>query len=205
VKSHTLVLDLGSESVFEDYIFNLVPLLLKCTGMHRTSFGDNRDRGRMWRLVLTLSIISVALSFKRLPLVAPKRAVTSRNLFGNPEPSKDNAPAKKDGGMFGGMGNLMDSMKKAQEIAKQAEVVNKELQDTVIMGQDPSGSVFATFNGLGVPVGLKIADSIMDQGAEAVSLASTQAMVDAHKKSQEAMMTKMSALYSGAGVPMPPQ
>ena len=105
----------------------------------------------------------------------------------------------------GGMGNLMDSMKKAQEIAKQAEVVNKELQDTVIMGQDPSGSVFATFNGLGVPVGLKIADSIMDQGAEAVSLASTQAMVDAHKKSQEAMMTKMSALYSGAGVPMPPQ
>ena len=46
--------------------------------------------------------------------------------------------------------------------------------------------------------------TVMDQGAEAVSLASTQAMVDAHKKSQEAMMTKMSALYSGAGVPMPP-
>ena len=107
--------------------------------------------------------------------------------------------------MFGGMGNLMDSMKKAQEIAKQAEVVNKELMDTVIMGQDPSGAVFATFNGLGVPVGLKISDSIMEQGAEAVSLASTQAMVDAHKKSQNAMMEKMSALYSGAGVPMPPQ
>lgn len=133
------------------------------------------------------------------------RISTRRNLFGNPEP-KDNAPAnKKDGGMFGGMGNLMDSMKKAQEIAKQAEVVNKELMDTVIMGQDPSGAVFATFNGLGVPVGLKISDSIMEQGAEAVSLASTQAMVDAHKKSQEAMMAKMSALYSGAGVPMPPQ
>ena len=125
-------------------------------------------------------------------------------LFGSPDP-KDNAPAKKDGGMFGGMGNLMDSMKKAQEIAKQAEVVNKELMDTVIMGQDPAGAVFATFNGLGVPVGLKISDSIMAQGAEAVSLASTQAMVDAHKKSQETMMTKMQALYSGAGVPMPPQ
>jgi hypothetical protein len=32
------------------------------------------------------------------------------------------------------MGNLMDSMKKAQEIAKQAEVVNKELMETIIIG-----------------------------------------------------------------------
>jgi hypothetical protein len=32
------------------------------------------------------------------------------------------------------MGNLMDSMKKAQEIAKQAEVVNKELMETVVIG-----------------------------------------------------------------------
>ena len=80
----------------------------------------------MWRLLLLVCIFSMALAYNR-PSLAPKRAVTSRNLFGNPEPSKDNAPAKKDGGMFGGMGNLMDSMKKAQEIAKQAEVVNKEL------------------------------------------------------------------------------
>ena len=32
------------------------------------------------------------------------------------------------------MGNLMDSMKKAQEIAKQAEVINKELMGTVVVG-----------------------------------------------------------------------
>jgi hypothetical protein len=32
------------------------------------------------------------------------------------------------------MGNLMDSMKKAQEIAKQAEVVNKELMETIVIG-----------------------------------------------------------------------
>ena len=29
--------------------------------------------------------------------------------------------------MFGGMGDIMGNMKKAQEIAKQAETVNKEL------------------------------------------------------------------------------
>jgi hypothetical protein len=36
--------------------------------------------------------------------------------------------------LFLGMGNLMDSMKKAQEIAKQAEVINKELMGTVVVG-----------------------------------------------------------------------
>lgn len=156
-------------------------------------------------IALLLTVVAVVSGFRPQSRQSSTTSPSRRYLFGNPEP-KDNAPAnKKDGGMFGGMGNLMDSMKKAQEIAKQAEVVNKELMDTVIMGQDPSGAVFATFNGLGVPVGLKISDSIMEQGAEAVSLASTQAMVDAHKKSQNAMMEKMSALYSGAGVPMPPQ
>lgn len=40
--------------------------------------------------------------------------------------------------LFPGMGNLMDSMKKAQEIAKQAEVINKELMGTVVVGNGKS-------------------------------------------------------------------
>ena len=40
------------------------------------------------------------------------------------------------------MGNIMDSMKKAQEIAKQAEVINKELMGTVVVG---SGNSFANY------------------------------------------------------------
>ena len=92
-----------------------------------------------------------------------------------------------------GMGNIMESMKKAQEIAKQAEVVNKELMETKVSGKDPSGQVKphpvgqappcrgalpyshppflyssclpfdtrtsqveATFNGLGMPLDLKV-------------------------------------------------
>eukprot|EP00600_Ochromonadales_sp_CCMP1393_P007829 CAMPEP_0174963366 /NCGR_PEP_ID=MMETSP0004_2-20121128/5290_1 /TAXON_ID=420556 /ORGANISM="Ochromonas sp., Strain CCMP1393" /LENGTH=161 /DNA_ID=CAMNT_0016211983 /DNA_START=33 /DNA_END=518 /DNA_ORIENTATION=- len=136
------------------------------------------------------------------------RLSTSRNLFGNPEPPKNTSPEKagKDGGgLFGGMGNLMDSMKKAQEIAKQAEVVNKELSGTTVIGSDPSGEITSTFNGLGQPIGLKIPDSMLEKGGEAVSLAATQAMVDGYTKSQETMMTRMQALYSGAGIPMPPQ
>jgi DNA-binding protein YbaB len=153
--------------------------------------------------VLALLIVLLAVNvhgFAPTRGLASKNSLMKRELFGNPDPPKD-TPAKKDGGMFGGMGNLMDSMKKAQEIAKQAEVINKELMDTTIMGQDPNGNVFATFTGLGAPVGLKINDEILGQGGEAVSLACTQAMVDAHKKSQEAMMKKMSEVYGGA---MPP-
>ena len=32
------------------------------------------------------------------------------------------------------MGNMMDSMKKAQDIAKQAELINKELTATIVIG-----------------------------------------------------------------------
>ena len=97
------------------------------------------------------------------------------------------------------MGNIMDSMKKAQEIAKQAEVVNKELMDTKITGKDPSGEVVAIFNGLGMPLDLKVSDAVCSQGSAAVSQACTQAMLDAHQKSTSAMMQRMQALYSGMG------
>jgi DNA-binding protein YbaB len=57
--------------------------------------------------------------------------------------------------------------------------------------------VFASFNGLGAPIGIKVSDSILAQGSEAVSIAASQAMVDAHMKSVENMMNRMKALYGG--------
>ena len=121
-----------------------------------------------------------------------------------------------------GMGNMMDQMKKAQEIAKQAQTVNKELMETIVMGQDPSGRVISTFNALGVPISMKVADSIASTDGEALSLACSQAMVDGHRKviqfifilyfvlnilsvkAQETMMKRMQALYADAGIPLPP-
>ena len=49
---------------------------------------------------------------------------------------------------------------------------------------DPAQQVFATYNGMGMPIGIKISDSMATQGGEAVSLACTQAMQDGYKKSQ---------------------
>jgi hypothetical protein len=49
---------------------------------------------------------------------------------------------------------------------------------------DPAQQVFATYNGMGMPIGIKISDQMATQGGEAVSLACTQAMQDGYKKSQ---------------------
>lgn len=131
-------------------------------------------------------------------------ATSARFLFGLPEPPKN--PLKKDGGgIFGNMGNMMETMKKAQEIAKMGESLNKELQEMLITGSDPSGQVSATFTGMAAPIAVKVSESILSQGAEAVSLATTQAIIDGHQKSSQTMMTKMQALYSQFGLPMPAQ
>lgn len=159
--------------------------------------------------LLLVVIVLVALMCNQLDAyrVFPKQhlAISSsrRHLFGSPEPPKSPVPKKDAGGLFGGMGNLMDSMKKAQEIAKQAEVMNKELGETMITAKDPSGQVTVTYNGLGVPVSMQVSDSILSQGAEAVSLAATQAMKEGHEKSQMNMVARMQALYANAGIQMP--
>ena len=133
-------------------------------------------------------------------LTMQKSTSTRLNLFGAPEPKKDSPAKSGGGGLFGGMGGgggMMDKMKQAQDMMKQAETINKELMETVVMGQDAQGQVFATFNGMAVPVGLKISDAMLAQGGEAVSLAATQAMIDAHQKAQGVMMQRMSQLYGG--------
>ena len=124
-------------------------------------------------------------------------------LFGGPAENKP-APEKKDGGLFGGMGNMMDAMKKAQDMAKQAETINKELSETVVVGQDPNGLVVAQFNGIGSPISMRIGEGFKDMSAEDLSLACSQAMADGHKRAQATMMNRMSQMYADAGVPVPP-
>jgi DNA-binding YbaB/EbfC family protein len=124
-------------------------------------------------------------------------------LFGRSGIPKNTLDSKK-GGMFGGMGDMMGALKKAQEMAKQLEQMNSELESTHITGKDTTGTVTATFNGMSKPVSIKVSDSLLAQGADAVSLAVTQAVVDGYTKSQTATVGKMQELYSKAGLPMPP-
>eukprot|EP01038_Epipyxis_sp_PR26KG_P006729 gene6729-9222_t len=153
-------------------------------------------------IIVTIFAIIVSVNGFRTGNAGKFLTSTRQNLFGNSPPPSNNTPAeKKDGGMFGGMGNLMEGMKKAQEIAKLSEQLNKELAATVVQGTDPSGQVTCTFSGLGMPVSIKISDSLLSQGSEAVSIASTQAMVDTHAKTQQEMMNRLKDIYGRMGVP----
>ena len=89
-------------------------------------------------------------------------------------------------------------------MAKQAEVINKELTETVVVGQDPAGLIVCQFNGIGSPISMKIGEGFKDMSAEDLSLAASQAMADGHKRAQATMMNRMSQMYADAGVPAPP-
>lgn len=142
----------------------------------------------------------------RLTTGSSSSSSSRQYLFGNADNNKPAAggDGKKDGGLFGGMGDMMGAMKKAQEMAKQAETINKELSETVVVGQDPKGLVVAQFNGIGSPISMRIGEGHKDMSAEDLSLACSQAMADGHKRAQETMMSRMSQMYADAGVPAPP-
>lgn len=92
------------------------------------------------------------------------------------------------------MGGVVKSMLNAQKIAKNAEDLKQELAATVIKGQDPAGEVVSEFSGMGKPLVLKISESILVQGSDAVSWAATQAMIDAYSKSRSAMIQRTESL-----------
>ena len=97
---------------------------------------------------LIFSLLSLSFGYHLIPSTAitQSRSKTSLDLFGLPEAPK-NPPPKKEGGggIFGGLGNAMDSMKKMQEIAKAAEQMNRELVETIVTASDPSGQAAPLF------------------------------------------------------------
>jgi hypothetical protein len=54
-------------------------------------------------ITITLLLLSFPYLFGAFKVLPTGKVLTSSKLFlfGNPEPSKDAAPAKKDGGLFG--------------------------------------------------------------------------------------------------------
>ena len=52
--------------------------------------------------------------------------------------------------------------------------------------------------------GIKLSDAVLAQGSEAASIAASQAMLDAHGKATNVMISRMQALYSASGFPNMP-
>jgi DNA-binding YbaB/EbfC family protein len=124
-------------------------------------------------------------------------AVQPRMLFGG-------GGNKEGGGGLGGMGNMMETIKKAQEMGVKVKELQAELVNTEVEATSADGGVTVVVSGAQVPMDVKVTDEMCGKGAKAVSQALTAAMREAHKNSMEYSQKKLTELYSEIGLPMPP-
>lgn len=108
----------------------------------------------------------------------------------------DNKPKNPLSGL-GGLGNIMDAMKKAQEFTSVAKDLQEQLKNTEIVASVREGQVTVTMTGQQVPVKVEVTDELIAQGSEQVSAAVTEAVIAAHTKSAQYMKEKMGSLTKG--------
>ena len=152
-------------------------------------------------LVLAASLLAMGAAL-RLPTPMPARAVARtaaspavRMLFGG--------GGDKEGG--GGMPNMMETIKKAQQVGVKVKELQEELQNTEVEATAEDGKVTVTISGAQVPLSVEVTDELLAMGAEKVSAAVSLAHAEAHKNSVEYAKQRMSSLYEDIGLPMPPQ
>jgi len=108
------------------------------------------------------------------------------------------------GGMFGGMGNVMEAMKKAQEFTEATKKLQEDLKESEVTAESECGQVTAVVSGQQVPLSVTISDEVIAKGAEATSAAVTDAVKKAHEKSLTDMREQLSALSAQYGLPTGP-
>ncbi|KAI3430484.1 hypothetical protein D9Q98_005079 [Chlorella vulgaris] len=134
------------------------------------------------------------------PRLQQRRALTTRALFGKGGGDKDGG-----GGMFGGMGNLMENLKKAQALVQvEAAKVQEELANTEFEGFSSDETVCVVMTGNQEPRSVEITQEAYDQGVEKLNVLVQEAMKEAHGKSVDGMKQRMQKLASNLGMPAPP-
>jgi len=100
------------------------------------------------------------------------------------------------------MGNLMESVKKAQQLVQvETQRVQQELDATEFDGYDEEETVKVVLSGNQVPQSVELSEDAMSQNAEELSRRITMAMKDAHGKSVAGMKEKMKDLARNLGLP----
>jgi DNA-binding protein YbaB len=97
---------------------------------------------------------------------------------------------------FSGLGELMNNLKKAQDLALEAEKFNKEFAQQSFQGKDSRGLVTATFNGMAEPTGISFTDSVLQLGKETVAAATMEALAQGHLKAKNAAMQRLQSIMT---------
>ena len=141
------------------------------------------------KLTLVASAIAAsnALHLPLRPPAATVRTSTPSMLFGGGGKEGEGGP--------GGMGNMMETIKKAQAVGVKVKELQEELQETEIEAVAANGGVTVVISGAQVPISVEVTDELLKEGPDAVSAAVSAAAKDAHTNSMEYAKQRMTELY----------
>eukprot|EP00320_Phaeocystis_rex_P020299 CAMPEP_0119090602 /NCGR_PEP_ID=MMETSP1178-20130426/153305_1 /TAXON_ID=33656 /ORGANISM="unid sp, Strain CCMP2000" /LENGTH=151 /DNA_ID=CAMNT_0007074043 /DNA_START=52 /DNA_END=507 /DNA_ORIENTATION=+ len=143
--------------------------------------------------MMLVAIFAFSHAFVVLPLQRShaSRAVGPRMLFGG---------GGKEG--EGGGLNMMETIKKAQQVGVKVKELQEELTNTEVEATSANGGVTVTISGAQVPISVAVSEELLAQGSEAVSDAVSVAVKEAHTNSVEYAKGRMAELYKDIGLPM---
>ncbi len=150
-----------------------------------------------------LYLLPSALVLPTAPLHACPSAACATGRLDAPTMLFGGGGDKEAGAAGGGMGNMMETIKKAQQVGVKVKELQEELQQTEIEAIAADGGVTVTVTGAQVPVSVVVTDELVAKGAAAVSEAVGLAHREAHKNSVEYTKERMTELYKEIGLPMP--
>ena len=94
-------------------------------------------------------------------------------------------------------GNMSKILKQAQDVQKQIENVQNELDDLHIYGESGGGMVKATVNGKMEVLDLSLQDDILDEEKEIIEDLIISAINNAMTKAQEESQNRMNSVTGG--------
>eukprot|EP00752_Nemacystus_decipiens_P009764 g8720.t1 len=124
-------------------------------------------------------------------------------LFGGgagAKPAEGGGGDKKDGGF--NMGNMMEGLKKANEIGQKTKDLQKDLEALKVEGKSPCGMVTVTLTGQQMPLSCDISEEAMAEGAKVLGEKVAAAQQAAHTESLQVMSKRLAELYSEMGLPV---
>ena len=100
-------------------------------------------------------------------------------------------------------GQLTDAFRKAQQIQKDAQKLQEELDSMEIEGKSTDEKVTIWLTGNQQPVRVKIEPGLITEGHEACEKATFEALVSAYENSTSTMKARMQELTGGLNLNLP--
>ena len=100
-------------------------------------------------------------------------------------------------------GQLTEAFRKAQQIQKDAQKLQEELEALQLEGKSNDGKASVWLSGNQEPLRVQIDPSLLSQGHEATEIAVLEALKAAYEHSTTTMKTKMEELTGGLNLNLP--